>query len=298
MHRSRLLHLAYRMLGTVSEAEDIIQETYLRWQAVDQAEVASPAAFLTSVTTRLCLDQLRSARHRREAYLGPWLPEPLVEDLPSDAFETAQEVSVAMLMALERLSPLERAVFILHDVFEMGFQELAAVLERSEAACRQLAVRARVHVQDARQRFDVAPAKVGELLKAFMSASRQGDVGTLQALLAEEVIVYTDGGGKRPAALNPIRGLRNAVRFFEGLARKRHLIPRSGRLALISGTPGFVTLEQDGIIQTTALDIEDGRIMAIYIIRNPDKLSHLTDLRASLLAKAAQPALADPAGGR
>lgn len=282
--RPRLFALAYRMLGSVAEAEDLLQEAWLRWQAADRADVAAPGAYLARVVTRLCLDHLKSARVRRERYFGEWLPEPLPEPsaegtgpeggLPG---ELAQELSVALLLALERLSPLERAVFLLHDVFEADFGEVAAALGRSEAACRQLAVRARAHVKAARPRFAVAPEKAEALALAFHRASREGDLAALQGLLAEEVVLHSDGGGRRPAARNPIRGRARVCRFYAGLARKfAQGPPPTARFAWLNGAPGLLTLEADGLPQSVTLEIEGGRIAAIYVVRNPEKLSHLT----------------------
>ena len=283
-NRPRLLGLAYRMVGAVSEAEDILQEAFLRWQAADRSLLDDPGAYLAKIVARLCLDHLKSARVRRESYVGPWLPEPMVEELPVAPVEAAQELSVALMLAMERLSPLERAVFLLHDIFDMGFAELSAVLERSEAACRQLAVRARAQVQHARSRFAVPPGSARALVSAFMAAARQGDVRALQSVLAEDVVLVTDGGGKRPAALNKIFGRDRIVRFFEGIVRKSGRAMQPGQLALVSGSPGYITLEPDGLLQTTALEVQHGRVRAIYIVRNPDKLQHLTGHRSILVA--------------
>ena len=281
-HRPRLLGLAYRMTGSVADAEDILQEAYLRWQAADRSDVVSTGAFLARIVTRLCLDYLKSARVQRETYVGPWLPEPLAEEWVAAPAEGNLDLSVALMLAMERLSPLERAVFLLHDVFEMGFAELADILERSEAACRQLAVRARDQVQHARQRFTVPPARTTELVAAFMLAARQGEVSALQELLAEDVGFHADGGGKRSAALNVIVGREKVIRLFEGVARKRgDFVPHS-RMALLWGSPGYLTIEPDGILQATAFKIEDDRIAGIYVMRNPDKLAHLSGWAASL----------------
>lgn len=279
--RPRLFALAYRMLGSVAEAEDLLQEAWLRWQAADRSAVAAPEAYLARVVTRLCLDHLKSARVRRERYVGPWLPEPLPgpqpgaeEALPG---ELAQELSVALLLALERLSPLERAVFLLHDVFEADFAEVAAALGRSEAACRQLAVRARAHVTAARPRFPVAPERAEALALAFHQAAREGDLAALQRLLAEEVVLYSDGGGRRAAALNPIHGRARVCRFFVGVARKFGGGRPPARFAWLNGQPGLLTLEADGLPQSVTLEFEGERIAAIYLLRNPEKLGHLAE---------------------
>lgn len=273
--RPRLFALAYRMLGSVAEAEDLLQEAWLRWQAAERDGVAAPGAYLARIVTRLCLDHLKSARVRREHYVGEWLPEPLVESEGAVPGELAQELSVALLLALERLSPLERAVFLLHDVFEADFAEIAATLGRSEAACRQLAVRARAHVKAARPRFAVAPEQAEAIALAFHQAAREGDLASLQRLLAEEVVLHSDGGGRRAAALNPIRGRARVCRFFVGVTRKFGGGRPPARFAWLNGQPGLLSLEHDGLPQSVTLEIEGGRITAIYLVRNPEKLRHL-----------------------
>ncbi len=278
-HRRHLLGLAYRMLGSVGDAEDILQEAWLRWHARDPANVEHPRAYLTQVVTRLCLDHLGSARARRESYVGPWLPEPWAEPATPwpapQPLEVAQDVSVALLLALERLSPLERAVFLLHDVFDTDFEEIGRALGRTPAACRQLAVRARTHVQAQRPRFATTAQAAFALAGAFITASRDGDVHALQALLADDASFQSDGGGKRPATLRAVIGRDKVCRLYAGLARKAGPVPVPWRLAWLNGQPGAVSREADGWLQATLLDIEDGRIAAIYVVRNPDKLRHL-----------------------
>jgi RNA polymerase sigma-70 factor (ECF subfamily) len=268
--RPKLMRVAYRMLGSVADAEDMVQEAFIRWMGADRAAVREPEAFLRRTVTRLCLDQLKSARSRRETYVGPWLPDPIVEG------DETEDVTLPLMLALERLSPLERAAFLLHDVFGLEFEEVAATIGRDPAACRQLAARARVHVREARPRFQVEKQRGLELAEAFFAASRSGDMTALGALLAADVSVHTDGGGKRPAAMRIIAGYEAAMRFHGMLAvhlkRKASTLVRT---AFINGLPGFVTLEADGELQTTALDIDDGKIAAIYVVRNPDKLRHL-----------------------
>ncbi|MBI5130684.1 MAG: sigma-70 family RNA polymerase sigma factor [Rhodopseudomonas palustris] len=271
--RARLVRVAYRMLGSVAEAEDVVQDAYLRWHRTERAEVRDAAGFLTRVVTRLCLDVLKSARLKRETYVGPWLPEPLITTPPDD---DGDDITLTLMLALERLSPLERAAFLLHDVFGLGFDDIARTLDRDAAACRQLAARARGHVRAERPRFPVSEERGQAIADAFFQASRSGDVAALTALLADDVVLTGDGGGKRPATLNPIFGAAKVARLFEGLARKH----APGASALVStgridGLPGFVTTEPDGLIQTTALAIENDRIVAIYVVRNPDKLRHL-----------------------
>ena len=268
--RPKLMRVAYRMLGSVADAEDIVQEAFIRWMGADRSEVREPEAFLRRTVTRLCLDQLKSARRQRETYIGPWLPEPVVEE------DEEEDVTLPLMLALERLSPLERAAFLLHDVFGLGFDEVAATIQRDPAACRQLAARARIHVREARPRFQVDKQRGLELAEAFFAASRSGDMKALGAMLAADVSVHADGGGKRPAALAPIVGFDAVMKAHEILAA--HFQKNGSKLVragFVNGLPGFITLEADGELQTTALDIEDGKIAAIYVVRNPDKLRHL-----------------------
>jgi RNA polymerase sigma-70 factor (ECF subfamily) len=268
--RPKLMRVAYRMLGSVADAEDAVQEAFIRWMRADRGAVREPEAYLRRSVTRLCLDQLKSARHKRETYIGPWLPDPVVEE------EQQDDVTLPLMLALERLSPLERAAFLLHDVFGLEFDEVAATIERDTAACRQLASRARAHVREERPRFQVEKQRALALAEAFFSASRSGDMKALGEMLAADVSSHADGGGKRPAAMNPIVGFAAVMKFHENLAA---LFRKHGsklvRAGFINGLPGFITLEADGELQTTALDIEDGKITAIYIVRNPDKLKHL-----------------------
>ncbi|MBL8710244.1 MAG: sigma-70 family RNA polymerase sigma factor [Rhodospirillaceae bacterium] len=269
------MRIAYRMLGSMAAAEDIAQEAFLRWLGTDRDLVREPAAFLTRIVTRLCLDQLKSARVQRETYIGPWLPEPVV--LPESELEMDDDLTGTLMLALERLSPLERAAFLLHDVFGLDFDEVASALNRDAAACRQLAARARGHVRAEKPRYQIAAGEGESIAAAFFAASRSGDVSALQAMLADAAIAYTDGGGKRSAALNPIYGADKITRFIAGIAAKEGAAAsRFLRYAVIDGLPGFITRERDGLIQTTALEIEAGRITALYVVRNPDKLARLT----------------------
>ncbi len=273
-HRRRLVRLAYRMLGSMSEAEDIVQDGWIRWSRIDPAELREPGAFLTRTVTRLCLDAMKSARHRRETYVGSWLPEPIVE--PADDDLRADELTLTLMLALERLSPLERAAFLLHDVFDVGLDEVAATLKRDAAAVRQLAVRARRHVREARPRYPVGREEGDRIAMAFFDATRRGDIVALRAMLADAVVLQSDGGGKVNAFRNPIVGLDRILRLYRGLHRKP--APRPAvlvRPAWIDGLPGYISRERDDVLQTTALDIEDGRIVGIYVTRNPDKLGHI-----------------------
>jgi RNA polymerase sigma-70 factor, ECF subfamily len=232
--------------------------------------VREPEAFLRRTVTRLCLDQLKSARRQRETYVGPWLPDPVLEE------EEQEDVTLPLMLALERLSPLERAAFLLHDVFGLEFEEVAVTIQRDPAACRQLAARARTHVLAARPRFQVDKQRGLELAQAFFTASRSGDMKALAAMLAADVSVHADGGGKRPAAMQPIVGFDAVMKVHEHLAD--HFQKNGSKLVragFLNELPGFITLEADGELQTTALEIEDGKIAAIYVVRNPDKLKHL-----------------------
>lgn len=268
--RPKLMRVAYRMLGSVADAEDVVQDAWLRWADTDRDAVRVPEAFLRRVVTRLCLDQLKSARAQREEYVGPWLPEPVVEA------EEVEDVTLPLMLALERLSPLERAAFLLHDVFGESFDDIAESLGRDSTACRQLASRARDHVRAEKPRFPVEREHGLEIAQAFFAASRGGEVGQLGAMLASDVSLYSDGGGKRPAAARVMLGWSEVTRTYAAI--NRLLQGRTGeliRFAWINGLPGFVTREFDGVLQTTALLIEDDRVKAIYVMRNPDKLRHL-----------------------
>lgn len=295
--RRRLLGLAYRMLGSMADAEDAVQETYLRWHGADRAGVSDARAFLMTTTTRICLDMLTSARARREEYVGPWLPEPVLDTAalaPDSRTELADDLSIALLLTLDRLSPLERAAFLLHDVFDFSFSEVATALNRSEAACRQLAVRARAHVREARPRGATMPparqsgpggidAKHAQLMSAFLAAIQSGDLDALTHLLASDARVITDGGGKVRAALHVIDGADRVAQFLVDATRKR---PDAWwrddftlRFAPINGLPGVIVDAPEGPVQTAAFDIDGNLIRALYVVRNTDKLRHLAPTR-------------------
>lgn len=270
--RPVLLRVAYRMLGSVADAEDVVQDAFVRWMKLDRGEVREPEAFLRRMVTRLCLDQLKSARRKRETYIGPWLPDPVVAEDESED----HDVTLPLMLVLERLSPLERAAFLLHDVFGLPFEEIATDIERDVAACRQLAHRARLHVREARPRFKVEKQRGLALAEAFFAASRSGDTKALGEMLAADVSLHADGGGKRPAATEPFLGFEAVLKAFRSLAeifkeKKSYLL----RACFINGLPGFITLEADGEIATTALEVEAGKVVTIYVVRNPDKLRHL-----------------------
>ncbi len=273
--RPQLLRVAYRMLGSVADAEDVVQDAFLRWFRTDRSDIKEPAAFLQRVVTRLCLDQLKSARRKRETYVGTWLPEPVVEDEATEV----DDVTLPLLMALERLSPLERAAFLLHDVFGESFDDVSETLGRAPAACRQRASRARSHVQATRPRFRVEKEHGRRIAEEFFAASRSGDTERLGALLADDVTIYADGGGKVLASTRPVVGSERVLKFLGGLMRwYEQEMSRLVRYAFVNGLPGFVTIEGGGTLQTTALEIENGRISSIYVVRNPDKLQHVPRL--------------------
>jgi RNA polymerase sigma-70 factor (ECF subfamily) len=280
-HRPRLVRLAYRMLGSRAEAEDVVQNAWLRWQGTDQSRVTTPEAFLSRIVTRLCLDEMKSARARRETYVGSWLPEPMADGGSDEVDE--DDLTLTLMMALERLSPLERAAFLLHDVFGVPLDEVATTLDRKSASVRQLAVRARRHVQTARPRYPVEREEGDRIALAFFAASTSGDVGALQAMLAETVVLRADGGRKVSAFLNPIVGPEKILRLYEGLRRKFGADwAAMVEPTWIDGLPGYVSRERGEVLQTTALAIENGKITSIFITRNPDKLRHIAQGLAAL----------------
>ena len=274
--------IAYRMLGTVSEAEDVVQEALLRLHRVRESgeEVASPAAYLATVVTRLAIDELRSARARRETYVGEWLPEPIVTDEradPAREAELSDSLSLAFLVLLEKLTPEQRAVFLLHDVFDYHFGEVAEIVGRTEAATRQLAVRARTRVEEDRPRYDVSREQEEELASRFFGAVQEGDLAALEQLLAADVELHGDGGGKAPALARPILGRDRAVRTLSAWPRGAERIGGLViRPAWVNGAPGAVNTTRDGrVINVIALDIAEGQIQGVRSISNPDKLRHL-----------------------
>jgi RNA polymerase sigma-70 factor (ECF subfamily) len=278
--RPKLLRLAYRMLGTLAESEDIVQDAWLRWSRTDRQQVGNPSAFLARTVTRLCLDYLKSARSRRESYVGFWLPEPLIDigGSPDEGMEEAEDVSMVLMMALERLSPLERAAFLLHDVFGMPFSEIAPAIGREEATCRQLAARARTHVRAAKPRYPLKGQEGEEIARAFFDAIASNDLDGLKTMLAEDVVAYSDGGGKIPSTLQPIHGRDKVLRLVAGLSAKPGDAPRWIQAATIDGLPGFIAIDRFGTLQTTAVAIAAGKVIAFYTMRNPDKLRHIESL--------------------
>jgi RNA polymerase sigma-70 factor, ECF subfamily len=276
--------IAYRMTGSVSEAEDIVQEAFLRYHGAAPG-IESPKAFLSAVTTRLSIDYLRSARARREAYTGEWLPEPLLTGDatspagPAELAEQSDSLSMAFLLLLERLSPVERAVFLLHDVFGYGYDEVAAVVGKSEDNCRQLALRARRHVAENKPRFETSRAKREELAARFFAAVGGGDIDGLVSLLADDAMVYGDSGGARPSWPRPIAGRDHVGRLLAGLIEQLRRVGVQIRPAEINGQPGARFLDPAGrLVNVFVLDIADGRIHTIRSVINPDKLRHLGPL--------------------
>lgn len=271
----RLQALAYRLLGAISEAEDVLQESFLAWQKVDLTRLQRPAAYLTRLVTHRALDVLRSARVRRESYTGPWLPEPWVEGPdPAGLLERDESLTTAFLLLLERLSPLERAVFVLRVGFDYDYDEIAGIVGETAAYCRQLLHRAREHLHSARRRNVVAPERQAALLTAFLQACQQGEISALQGLLAQDATLYTDGGGKVRAALLPIFGAAKVARFFIGVMGKTPA-DLTVELAQVNGGPGLVASWEARPQMTMAFDCSEREITAIYVVSNPDKLAHL-----------------------
>jgi RNA polymerase sigma-70 factor (ECF subfamily) len=273
--RTRLVGLAYRMLGTWADAEDVVQDAWLRWQSVEPGSIERPAAWLTTVTTRLCLDRVRTARRRREDYVGPWLPEPVVLGPgPEDAAELSDSLTLGVLTMLDRLGPLERAVFLLADVFAVPFADVAAAVGKSEAACRQIASRGRRRLRAAPIRSAAAAERqaVDELLRALAA----GDVDTVLRRLAPEVVCITDGGSKRRAARHPVVGRDRVGRLLLNLSQ-RYTKGVSVVPAVVNGDPGVVVSLDGAVDFVAAFEVEGEHVAAIWIIRNPDKLEHIGD---------------------
>ncbi|MEU6622714.1 RNA polymerase sigma-70 factor [Streptomyces litmocidini] len=281
-HRPMLLGVAYRMLGRTADAEDVVQEAWLRWTAADRAAVREPRAFLVRITTRLAIDRLRQAQARRESYVGPWLPEPLVTDFGPAAPDTAERalladsVSLAVLVVLESLSPLERAVFVLREAFGFPYGEIATALDRSEAAVRQLAGRARRHVDEGRPRYDVDPAERRDLTERFLSAAAGGDLGELLALLAPDVRLVGDSGGKSKAPLRVIETADKVGRFLVAVARDSWE-GYEVRFLELNGAPAVLVLAEGEPETAFQIEVRDGLVQCVHIIRNPDKLRGLAD---------------------
>jgi RNA polymerase sigma-70 factor (ECF subfamily) len=280
-YRSLLFSVAYRMLGSVVDAEDMLQETFIRWQQAPDEEIRSPRAFLVTIISRLCINQLQSARAQREEYVGQWLPEPIITGPGSDPLEIIrvdESLSMAFLVMLERLTAVERAVFLLREVFEYDYSEIAAILGQSEANCRQILSRAKQHVSAIRPRFKTSPRKKSELLERFLKATSSGDMEGLVALLSNDVILHSDGGGRAIAVPNLIQGAADVARgIFGGLQK---IVPKNlvRRVVEINGEQGVVSYLDGKPHSVLTLGADEGRIHAIYILTNPEKLAHLPGL--------------------
>jgi RNA polymerase sigma-70 factor (ECF subfamily) len=280
-YRGLLFSIGYRMLGSVADAEDMLQESFIRWQTSSEEEIRSPRAYLVTIISRLCINHLQSARVQREEYVGQWLPEPLLTGPgsdPSETFRVDESLSMAFLVLLERLTPMERAVFLLREVFDYEYSEIADTLGQNEANCRQILRRARQHVAEVRPRFDASPQQRKQLLQQFLDATANGDLDGLVALLSSEVVLHSDGGGKAAAVLNLVYGPDNVARAVLGGLKK--LVPKNlvRRMAEINGEPGVVSYVDGRPYSVFTLDVADGRVRHIYIVTNPEKLAHLAPL--------------------
>ena len=277
--RAYAFAIAYRMLGSVADAEDVVQEAFVRLGRVNTDEIENPKAYLATVVTRLAVDALTSARSRREQYVGEWLPEPVVSDpgfQGEDAAETADSLAMAFLVLLERLSPTERAAFLLREVFGYGYAEIAGIVDSSEANCRQLVVRARRHIGEARPRFEASRQRRAELADRFLAACRSGDMAGLIGMLSGDVAVHADGGGIASAAARPVVGRDKVARFMLGLLRRGEGLGVVMRVVEVNGQPGAMFLDADGqVISVFSLDIADDEVQTIRAVVNPDKLGHL-----------------------
>ncbi|KNX39060.1 RNA polymerase sigma-70 factor [Luteipulveratus halotolerans] len=276
--RPLMFSIAYRMLGSVAEAEDVVQDAFLRLHQSTPADVRSLEAYASTVTTRIAVDVLRSARHQRETYVGSWLPEPLLADDPDPAhrIEMDETVSVAFLMVLERLSPLERAVFVLREAFDHPYPRIAEILQRSEASCRQLLARARQHIQAAQPRFEPDPLQRKQIAAAFISAVQDGQLGDLERLLADDVTFHGDGGGKAPAITSPRVGRTTVARFIAGLLRQGARLGVAAAVVDANGQPALRINGPDGaVLSVLSVEVADGRVIGVHNQLNPDKLHHL-----------------------
>ncbi|MDJ0694224.1 MAG: RNA polymerase sigma-70 factor [Mastigocoleus sp. MO_167.B18] len=273
-YRPLLLAIAYRMLGTLTDAEDMVQETFLRWQQTGGETVKSAKSYLSTITTRLCIDHLRSARVQREQYVGPWLPEPILtkqRDDPAFQVELADSLSIAFLVILERLSPIERAVFLLREIFEYDYDEIARIVDKSPANCRQILRRSRQHIAAQRPRFPVSHQQQEQITEKFLEALHQSNLQDLVVLLAKDVTYWSDGGGQVPATLKPLHGAMKVTRFLLALRRK-WLSKAVFRAIEINGQPGAIAFLNGEIHSVTTFEIIDGYIKSIYSVRNPEKL--------------------------
>lgn len=276
-HRNLLFTVAYEMLGSAADAEDVLQETWLRWADVDHDQVRKPRAYLVRITTRLALNRIRTLARRRESYVGPWLPEPLLTtpDVAEDV-ELADSVSTAMLLVLETLTPTERAVFVLREVFDLPYDDIAAAVDKSPAAVRQIAHRARSHVEARRPRETISDQERTAVVERFLAAVATGDLQGLMDVLSPDVVLITDGGGKKQAALRPIHGVDKVLRFLAAV------MPDDGTASasptLVNGSPGLRLLLGDELDTIASMRVDDGRVTALYLVRNPDKLARVGEV--------------------
>lgn len=276
-HRALLFGVAYRMLGSVAEAEDMVQETYLRWQRQGPGTVATPKAWLVATVTRLCIDELRSARRRREEYVGPWLPEPIVDasaPAPDATAAMADSLGVAFLLMLEALGPVERAVFLLREAFDYDYAEIARIVDKSEAACRQMVSRAKTHLAKTEVEAARPTPKAEAIVQRFQAAMMTGEMKDLLALLTDDAVLYTDGGGLVRSALKPIENADRVGRFYLGI-RDRGLAGAEMKLVHVNGEPGILMRRRDGVVSVTSFAFDGDRIRAIYTVSNPEKLRHV-----------------------
>lgn len=280
-HRGDLERLAYRMLGSRADAEDVLQEAYLRWSNTDQESVENSRAFLSTVVTRLSIDRRRMIEARKETYVGPWLPEPLVEQAiphsPAERLENAESVSLALLVVLESLSPLERAAYLLRRAFDYDYAEIGKVLDQSEANCRQLVSRAQKRIAERRPRFETSQQEAEKITETFLQSCLTGDLDSLTRLLADDAVSYSDGGGKVLAALAPILGADRIARFCIGITKK---MPEGTeyRRVRVNGMPGLAIIMSGEVVNVITLDIVEGKVASCYMMRNPDKLPRMEDL--------------------
>lgn len=277
-YRDYLFSIAYRMLGSVMEAEDMVQEAYLRWQEVDLAEVQSPKSYLATIVTRLCLDQLKSARARREQYIGPWLPEPLIADPdkgPTQALDRAESLTMAFLVLLETLQPEQRAAYILREVFDYGYDEIAEMLDKTEAACRQMVSRARKYIEERRPRFEASREDSERAVEQFIAAVNGGDMQALLNVLEADVVWTSDGGGMRGVARRPIEGAERVARFALSLAEMAPAAT-SARRIWINGGPGLMIDVEGRPYAALSFELTNGQIAAVRAVVNPEKLTHLS----------------------
>ena len=278
-HRARLFAIAYRLLGSAGAAEDAVQDTFLRWNAADRVGIVNPVAWLTTVLTNVCRNELTSARARRETYVGEWLPEPvLTEDAtlgPLDSAQQRESVSMAMLLLLERLSPAERAVFVLREAFDYGHREIAEVLGLSEANCQQLYRRAKAHIDQDRPRFAASARDRRRIAERFLAAARSGDLAALEAVLAADVVARSDGGGKVRAALRPIHGAAKVSRWLAGWLPTVDTAAVSVDVVEINGQPAIVGRTAEGVLGVIVVEVADDRVAAAHVVVNPEKLAFL-----------------------